>query len=253
MDILTSSAQAVTTLQFNRPQRRNALTAGMYAQLVEAVQAAEADDGVRVIVLRGSADVFTAGNDIADFVERPPTDFDAPVFRFLATVAHATKPLVAAVNGPALAGGFEIVLACDLVVAAENSTFGIPETKRGLIAGSGGLVRMPRRIPPAIAMEYALTGRTFTALDAHRWGMVNRLTPPGGALRAALELAAEISANAPFAVQMAKRVITESPSWPADEVWDRQRELLAEVIASPDAKEGAQAFVEKRAPRWQGG
>jgi len=162
------------------------------------------------------------------------------------------KPLIAAVEGYALAGGSEMVLACDLVTAAQDATFGIPEVKRGLIAGSGGLIRLPRRIPPAIAMEYALTGRTFGAVDAHRWGLVNKLTAPGAALGAALELAAEISANGPLAVQMTKRVVMESLSWPADQIWPRQRELLAEVLASADAKEGARAFVEKRPPNWRG-
>ncbi len=137
-------------------------------------------------------------------------------------------------------------------MAAEDAVLGLPEVKRGLIAGSGGLVRLPRRLPPAIAMEHALTGRPLPATEAHRWGLVNRLVPPGGALAAALALAAEIGENGPLAVRTTKQVLVESASWPAEQVWDRQRALLQTVVDSADAKEGAAAFVEKRAPVWRG-
>ena len=144
------------------------------------------------------------------------------------------------------------MLACDLVVAADNAKFGIPEVKRGLIAGSGGLIRLPQRIPRQIALEYALTGAMLPAKEARQWGLVNRLTDPGQALDGAREMARAISANGPLAVQMTKRVMAESPAWPAQELWGRQREILEQVIASQDAREGALAFAEKREPRWKG-
>jgi enoyl-CoA hydratase len=175
------------------------------------------------------------GRGLAGIVKRPPS-----------------KPLIAAVEGYALAGGCEIALACDLIVAAENAQFGIPEVRRGLIAGSGGLLRLPQRIPRQIALEYALTGKAMSAADARHWGLVNRLTQPAGALDGARALAAEISANGPLAVRMTKRIMTESPSWPAAELWERQSDILEQVIATDDAREGALAFSEKRAPRWTG-
>ena len=162
------------------------------------------------------------------------------------------KPLIAAVEGFALAGGCELALACDLIVAAEDASFGLPEVTRGLVAGSGGLVRLPRRIPPAIALEYALTGERMDARTAHGWGLVNRITAPGAALDGALALAESIVKNGPFAVEMTKRIVVESPSWTSDETWSRQAPLVESVLATDDAREGARAFAEKRAPRWSG-
>jgi len=162
------------------------------------------------------------------------------------------KPLIAAIEGYALAGGCEIALACDLIVAADNAQFGIPEVKRGLIAGSGGLIRLPQRIPRQIALEYALTGALMPAAEARQWGLVNRLTSPGGALEGALALARSIASNGPLAVQMTKRVMMQAPTWSAAETWPRQRKLLEQIISSNDAREGALAFAEKRAPRWTG-
>ena len=155
-------------------------------------------------------------------------------------------------EGFALAGGCEIVLACDLVVASSSARFGIPEVTRGLVAGAGGLIRLPRKIPRQIALEYALTGAHFTADDANRWGLVNRVCAPGDALIEAIELASAILANAPLAVQMTKRIMADSASWGEDESWDRQRSLVDEVLATDDAREGALAFGEKRPPRWTG-
>jgi enoyl-CoA hydratase len=162
------------------------------------------------------------------------------------------KPLIAAVEGFALAGGCELALACDLIVAAQDAWFGLPEVSRGLVAGSGGLVRLPRRIPSAIALEYALTGERMDAATAHHWGLVNRLSAPGQALQDALALAGKIAANAPLSTLMTKRIIQESPGWAEDEIWERQRPLTESVLASEDAQEGARAFAEKRAPDWKG-
>jgi enoyl-CoA hydratase len=184
--------------------------------------------------LRGER-VELEGRGLAGLVERPPR-----------------KPLIAAVEGYALAGGFEIALACDLIVAADNAQFGIPEVRRGLIAGSGGLLRLPQKMPRQIAMEYALTGRMMSAEKAHQWGLVNRLVAPGGALAGARALASEIAANGPLAVAMTKAIIDEAPSWPEGEIWSRQKVYIERVIASNDAREGALAFAEKRAPVWSG-
>jgi enoyl-CoA hydratase len=184
---------------------------------------------------------FVAGEDIAvpgrglGFTEAPPR-----------------KPLIAAVEGYALAGGTELVLACDLVVASREARFGIPEVKRGLVAGGGGLLRLPRRIPYQVAMQFALTGDSFTADQALGYGFVNELVDAGGALDGALALAGRITANGPLAVAVTKQIIVEAADWPSEEAFDRQRALLAPVFTSSDAIEGARAFAEKRAPVWTG-
>jgi enoyl-CoA hydratase len=162
------------------------------------------------------------------------------------------KPVIAAIEGYALAGGCELALACDLRVAAENAKFGIPEVKRGLVAGGGGLLRLPRLIPPTIAMELALTGDFFSAADAQRYGLVNSLTAPGQALAGARALAARVTANGPLAVAATKEIITKAADWTFEEGWDAQQPILGPVFASQDAREGARAFAEKRAPQWKG-
>ena len=144
------------------------------------------------------------------------------------------------------------MLACDLVVAAENAKFGIPEVKRGLVAAGGGLIRLPRRIPPQVAMEYALTGDFFSAADGHRYGLVNRVTEPGGALAGALDLAERITANAPLAIAATKEIIARSADWTSDDMFRRQEDLVRPILESADAREGASAFAEKRAPAWRG-
>lgn len=162
------------------------------------------------------------------------------------------KPLIAAVDGPAVAGGFEIVLACDMIIAAESAFFALPEVKRGLVAAGGGLLRLPGRLPYPLAMELALTGKNMSAREAAERGLVNRIVEPGTAVAAALELATEIAACGPLAVAATKQIIQDSPSWPAAEAFARQSELTAPVRSSADAIEGARAFTEKRAPVWTG-
>jgi enoyl-CoA hydratase len=183
--------------------------------------------------LRGERPVVP-GRGFAGLVEAPPA-----------------KPLIAAVEGYALAGGCEIVLACDLVTAGRSARFGIPEVKRGLVAAGGGLFRLPDRIPPAIAAELALTGDFLDAERAYQLGLVNRLADDGGALAAARELAARIAANGPLAVRASKAIMVGSRGWPAEERFARQMPVLMPVMTSEDAKEGARAFAEKRAPVWQ--
>ncbi len=250
-EVLVEHADGVTLITINRPAARNAVNRAVSDGIAAAIDEFEARTDLRVAIVTGAGGTFSSGMDLKAFVagENPLH----PV-RGLAgiTALPPRKPVIAAVEGYALAGGCEIVLACDLVVAADNATFGLPEVRRGLAASSGGLMRLPRRIPYQVAMELALTGDFLPAADAHRHGLVNRLTAPGDALSGARELAARIAANAPLALAAGKAVIAESATWPADEAWARQQAILAPVTASEDAREGAAAFVEKRAPVWRG-
>jgi enoyl-CoA hydratase len=241
----------VLVITLDRPAKRNAMNGVMARGLAAAVDTLDADPQLVVGVLTGAGGTFCAGMDLAAFLTGDRPEVPGRGLGGITRTPPAT-PLIAAVEGYALAGGCELALACDLIVAAEDATFGLPEVTRGLFAGAGGLVRLPRRIPPAIALEHALTGDPLPAAEAAGWGLVNRLTPPGGALEGALELAARIARNGPLAVRATKQVVQSAPGWPADELWDRQQVLLDEVFASADAREGAQAFTERRAPRWTG-
>ena len=236
-------------ITLDRPRARNAINMETALLIDGALRTLDSDDSLTVGVLTGAGGTFSAGMDLKAFLagERP----EVPG-RGLAGLTRTppAKPLIAAVEGYALAGGFELVLACDLVVAAEDASFGLPEVTRGLIAGSGGLLRLPQQVPQAIAMQYALTGEPMPAREAHRWGLVNTLTAPGGALAAAVSLAGRIAANGPLAVRTTKHLIAGATGWSPVQGWARQDELLLEVLASPDAKEGAAAFVDKRPPRW---
>jgi enoyl-CoA hydratase len=249
--LVTTPADGVLVVTIDRPQARNAVTAAVAQGIAEAMDRLDADDALRVGVLTGAGGTFCAGMDLKAFVrgERPvvPGRGFAGV-----TQQPPVKPLIAAVEGYALAGGFELVLACDLVVASESAVFGIPEVKRGLVAAAGGLLRLPKRIPYHQAMELALLGNHVPAARARELGLVNRLVPDGTALDAALELAAEISANGPLAVAASKRIVASVGGWPEDEMWERQTEIAGPVSASKDATEGARAFAEKRAPVWSG-
>ncbi len=250
-EVLVEHRGGVLLVTLNRPQVRNAVNRAMSEKLAAAMDLLDSDDGVGVGVLTGAGGTFSAGMDLKAFLRGERPEMEGRGFGGV-TEAPPQKPLIAAVEGWALAGGCELMLSCDLVVAARDAQFGLPEVKRGLIAGSGGLLRLPARVPRTVAMEYALTGEPMSAIDAQRWGLVNRLTDPGRAVDGALSLAEQVAGNAPLAVRVTKRLIDESPSWPRAERWDLQRSALAEVIASDDAREGAQAFAEHRAPRWGG-
>lgn len=242
---------AVLVVTIDRPAVRNAIDRATSEALAHAMDELDADPALSVGILTGAGGHFCTGMDLKAFLRGERVELPG---RGLAGIVQTPprKPLIAAVEGYALAGGCEIALACDLIVASEAAQFGIPEVKRGLIAGSGGLLRLPRRIPSQIAMELALTGDMLPATEARQWGLVNRLVPAGQALAAALELAGRIAANGPLAVRVAKQVVNESPHWTADEMWPSQNALLEQVITSEDAREGALAFAEKRAPRWSG-
>ncbi|MGW6461789.1 crotonase/enoyl-CoA hydratase family protein [Streptomyces sp. NPDC055078] len=241
----------IAVITVNRPGARNALNRAAALGLAAALDELDARDGLRIGVLTGTGGTFCSGADLkSSFTDGSPF-IKGRGFGGL-TERPPRKPLIAAVEGYALAGGCEIALACDLIVAADDAVFGIPEVRRGLIAAAGGLTRLQHRIPYHLAMELALTGDPLPARRAHALGLVNRLSAPGRALAAALELAAGIHANGPLAVQATKRVLVESADWPADERWHRVREIRDRVLASDDAREGVRAFAEKRAPVWTG-
>jgi enoyl-CoA hydratase len=241
----------VLVITICRPALRNAIDRATSQALADAMDRLDDDPSVAIGILTGAGGNFCSGMDLKAFLRGERVELPG---RGLAGIIETppSKPLIAAVEGYALAGGCEIALACDLIVAADNAFFGIPEVKRGLIAGSGGLVRLPQRIPPQIAMQYALTGDLMPALEARQWGLVNQITPPGGAREAALAMAQQIASNGPLAVKIAKQIVTQSPTWRADEVWAKQNQLLEQVITSHDAREGAAAFQEKRQPVWTG-
>jgi enoyl-CoA hydratase len=236
---------------FNRPHVRNAVNFALARTLAAALDQLDDSAELQVGVLHGAGGTFCSGLDLKAFLAGEPREVEGRGFAGL-TEAPPRKPLIAAVEGAALAGGCEIALACDLIVASESARFGLPEVKRGLIAGSGGLLRLPRRIPPQIAMEYALTGEELSASEAHRWGLVNRLCAPGEALATARALGLSIAANAPLSVQFTTELVRGAAMVPEDGAWRRQRELLQRIVASDDAREGADAFLQRRPPRWRG-
>jgi len=242
---------ATLVIAINRPAQRNAVNQAVSLAIAQALDRLDTDPSLRVGIITGRGGSFCAGMDLKAFLDGERPELEGRGFGGV-TEAPPKKPLIAAVEGFALAGGCELALACDLIVAAEDAWFGLPEVTRGLIAGSGGLVRLPRRIPPAIALEYALTGERMSAPIANLWGLVNRIAPAGKALTEALILAGQITANAPLSTLMTKRIIRESASWAEEEIWDRQRPYTESVLSSEDAQEGARAFAEKRAPDWKG-
>jgi enoyl-CoA hydratase len=250
-EVLTERDGAILVITLNRPKARNAVNGALARGMAAALDELDADATLSVGVLTGAGSSFSAGMDLKAFLTGDDPTVAGRGFAGI-TLTPPAKPMIAAVEGYALAGGCEIALACDLIVASREARFGLPETTRGLVAGAGGLLRLPQRIPPAIAMEYALTGAHFTAEDAHRWGLVNRLTEPGDALAGALELARAITANGPLAVRATKEIVASAPDWAADERWQRQAEIMRPVMNSADAREGATAFAEKREPVWRG-
>ena len=257
---MTQAAQAVVELErhgpvlliaINRPERRNAVNRAVSLAMADALDLLDGDAGLRAGIVTGRGGNFCSGMDLKAFVDGERPELEGRGFAGLCE-APPQKPLIAAVEGYALAGGFELALACDLIVAADNAVFGLPEAARGLVAGSGGLLKLGRRMPVGIALEYALIGAPMPAATARDWGLVNRLVAPGQALAAALELAGEIAANAPLSTAMTKRIMRESRLWPDDEMFALQSPLSESVINSQDAQEGARAFAEKRAPKWSG-
>jgi enoyl-CoA hydratase len=249
--VFTERRDKVLVVTINRPDQRNAVNAAVAAGIGHALDELDADDGLAIGVLTGAGKGFCAGMDLKAFVTGERPWFEDRGFAGITQRASA-KPLIAAVEGFAVAGGLEVALACDLIVAAKGARLGIPEVKRSLIAAGGGLLRLPRVLPRGLAMELALTGDPLSAERAYELGMVNRLAEPGEALDTALELAAAIAVNAPLALVGSKRILNESLDWPDSEFFERQQEISGPIYDSEDAKEGATAFAEKRAPEWKG-
>lgn len=247
--VLTERRGRVLVITLNRPQARNAVDREVAHGLAAAIEVLDSDADLAVGVLTGAGGFFCAGMDLKAFLRGESPRVEGRGFAGLVEAPPA-KPLIAAVDGPALAGGFEIVLAADLVVAAPTATFGLPEVRRGLVAAAGGLSRLPARVPRAVALEMVLTGASMTAAQLHPHGLVNRLAPEGEVLAAALELADEIAANGPLAVRASKKVVDESPGWPPAETFERTRQIVMPVFGSNDAREGAAAFTERRTPVW---
>ena len=250
-EVVVMAEQGVMVITINRPHAKNAVTLAVAEGVAAALDQLDARDDLAVGIITGAGGTFCAGMDLMAFLRGELPSLPGRGFAGITEAPPAT-PLIAAVEGYALAGGCEIVLACDMVTAGRGARFGIPEAKRGLVAAAGGLLRLPERIPRAVAMELALTGGFLDAPRAYDLGLVNRLTDDGSALAEALELAHAIAANGPLATRASKRVIVESRGWPVEERFARQREIIEPVMTSEDAREGARAFAEKRRPNWQG-
>ena len=249
--VLAGREQGVLTITISRPEVRNAIDAETAHGIAAALEELDSDPGLTAAVLTGAGGTFCSGMDLRAFLAGERPSIEGRGFAGIVERPPA-KPVIAAVEGAAVAGGFEVALACDLLVAAQDARFGLPEVKRGLVAAGGGLLRLPRRVPYHLAMEWALTGEYISAERAAQVGLVNRLVAPGTAAAEAAGLARAIAANGPLAVAATKRIIVESADWPTEEQFARQREISEPVRASQDAREGALAFGEKRPPRWQG-
>ncbi|MER6169945.1 crotonase/enoyl-CoA hydratase family protein [Streptosporangium sp. NPDC001681] len=250
-EVLVEVDDGVAVITINRPKARNAINGKVARGVAAALDELEERKDVAAYVLTGAGGTFCSGMDLKSFVTG---DFPVVEGRGFGGVVETPpkKPLIAAVEGYALAGGCELALACDIIIASEEAKFGLPEPKRGLVAGAGGVMRLPRRIPYHIAMEIALTGDHFPASRLYEVGLVNHITPVGETLAKAVELAKRIAANAPMALAATKRVIVESADWSLDEMFKKQGEIINPVFGSKDAMEGAVAFAEKRAPQWKG-
>jgi enoyl-CoA hydratase len=241
----------VLVITINRPRAKNALNRAVAEGLRDAVDELDADRQLRAAVLTGAGGVFSAGMDLKAFLNGESPDFEG---RGLCGITETPprKPLLAAVEGWALAGGFELVLACDLVVASRTARFGLPEVKRSLVAAAGGALLLPRRLPLPLALELLLTGDPIDADRASQIGLVNRVVAEGEALTTAVDLALAISRNGPLAVAASKEIARAGQDWTVAEGWRRQSAITAPVFGSTDASEGAVAFAEKRDPVWRG-
>ena len=248
--VLTHEEDGVLIVTINRPEAKNAMTKAAAEGIAAAMDRLDADDGLRVGILTGAGGTFCSGMDLKGFLRGESPVVEGRGFGGVVQ-APPKKPLIAAVEGYALAGGLELMIACDLVVASAGAKFGIPEVKRGLVAAAGGVMMLPDQIPERIALELAMTGDFIDAPRAYDLGLINRVVD-GPALDGAMALAATIAANGPLAVKVSKQIVKESRGWPMDERYDRQAQLIAPVFVSEDAREGAAAFAEKRKPNWKG-
>jgi enoyl-CoA hydratase len=243
----------VAILTIDRPEARNAVNGAVANGLEQGIDRLEADDECWAGVVAARGPVFSAGADLKLVASSGFEEMETERGGFAGIARRRRdKPLVAAIHSDALAGGFEIVLTCDLVVAAEDAVFGLPEVKRGLFAAAGGLLRLPKRVPLALATELAITGDTIDTHRAHALGLVNRVVPREQVVDEALALAGTVAENAPISVRNSLRMVREAVDLTEAEAWKRSGELAAETASSKDAIEGATAFAEKRTPRWTG-
>ena len=249
-EVITEAKGGVLIVTINRPEAKNAMNKAAAEAISAAMDRLEAEDDLRVAILTGAGGTFCSGMDLKGFLRGESPSVPGRGFGGLSQWTPK-KPVIAAVDGYALAGGMELALSCDLIVANVNSKFGIPEAKRGLAAAAGGLIKLPRQIPPRIAMELALTGDFIDAKRAYELGFINRIVE-GPAIDGALELAARIAENGPLALIASKAIVRESHEWTEAEMWDKQAAYTMPVFTSSDAREGAAAFAEKRKPNWQG-
>jgi enoyl-CoA hydratase len=250
-EVLVERRDAVQVITISRPQVRNALDAAVAELMAAAVDELDGSDDLRAGVLTGAGGFFSAGMDLKAFLRGETPAIEGRGLCGI-TTTPPRKPMVAAVEGGALAGGFELVLACDLVVAGRSARFGVPEVKRALVAAAGGALLLAQRVPRALALEMLLTGDPVDAERAAAMGLVNRVVDDGAALETAVELATAIAANGPLAVAATKRIVQEAPGWASADRWDRQKEVVDPVFTSDDSREGATAFAERRAPVWKG-
>lgn len=251
MSVRTEILGSSLLITIDRPQARNAVDAAVARGIAEAIDQLEADPNLRVGVLTGAEGTFSAGMDLKAALKGESPSIDGLGFGGL-TERETTKPLIAAVEGFAMGGGFELALACDLIVAAEDAKFGLPEVKRGLVAAGGGVIRLPQRIPHHLAMEFLLTGEPVTGTRAAELGLVNRVVASGEATAVALQLAEQLTANAPLALAAVKKIVTAAHGVPETDAFDAQRKEMAQLMGSADVREGMQAFAERRQPVWTG-
>lgn len=261
-DLITYTVEDhIAVITFNRPDALNAMNTPMADAIGGALEQAVADDDVRVVILAGTGRAFCAGADLKEIAAGRTVEPTVKEWGFGGVAQHwISKPVIAAVNGIAFGGGSEIVLACDLAVAAETARFGLPEVKVGLFAAAGGVVRLQRQIPLKRALQLALTGDPIDAATAKEWGLVNEVVTPDEVLPRALALARRIAANAPLSVQYSKQLLHQTssagsdwnPSWNGIDPWQANDEVMKVVFSSADAVEGSTAFAQKRAPVWSG-
>jgi enoyl-CoA hydratase len=250
-EVLVDVTDGIMTVTLNRPKAKNAANRAVAVGVAAAMDELDSNDSIHVAIITGAGGTFCAGMDLKAFVSGEMPMVEGRGFAGL-TESPPRKPLIGAIEGYALAGGLELAISCDLLVAADDAKFGIPEVKRGLAAAAGGLIKLPRQIPARVAMELAIIGEFITAQRAYEIGLVNQVVPSGTALEAAKALAAKIVANGPLAVAISKQVILESADWSDEEMWKKQQDIVMPVFGSEDAMEGSIAFAEKRAPNWKG-
>lgn len=249
--VLTVVEDGIMTITINRPSKRNAINREVSEGIATALDRLDGDSSIRVAMLTGAGDHFCAGMDLAAFARGENVRSEKRGFGGIVE-SPPMKPLIAAVEGWALGGGFEILLCCDIVVAGSTARFGLPETTRGLVARAGGAMRIARMLPRSIAMEMLLVGEPMDAARASHFGLVNHVVEPGTARELAYEIARKVSRNAPLATAASKRIVDESAQWPTDQAFALQAKILDPVFESEDAREGARAFAEKRTPLWRG-